>query len=261
MTGNSSGNVRSVQRALDILLCFNWHERELTLTEIAEKVNLAKSTTSRILTTLEDSNFLVRDEKTGVYKLGINLYYLGLLAKESMDLRSIAYPIMIELRDKTKETINLYLLDGQDKVCFEQVESPHFIKQSVKVGERFPLWDGATGKIILAYLDEKIWYEMIDKLEPITEYTIVDPEEFIEALKSYRAKGVAVTVGEKDYEIGCAAAPIFDRSGEVIGCISISGPSSRFPENTDQYSNLVKEAATKISKQLGYFGRKAGFNY
>lgn len=257
MEQTSNGNVRSIQRALDILSCFNWYERELTLTEISEKVNLAKSTTSRILSTLENEKFLKRDDKSGTYKLGINLYYLGLVAKESMGLRNIAQPIMVELRNITKETINLYLLDGMERVCFDQVESPHFIKQSVRVGERFPLWDGATGKIILANLDENIWDEMLNELKPITEHTIVDPGKFIELLNEYKATGVAVTVGEKNYDIGCAAAPIFDATGSVIGCISISGPSSRFPENTDQYSFLVIDAARKISTQLGYYGRRS----
>lgn len=254
MTEQYTGYVRSVQRALDILSCFNWYERELTLTEISKKLGLAKSTTARILSTLEKENFLVRDEKSNGYKLGLNVYYLGLVAKESMDLRNIAYPIMHELRNITKETINLYLLDGMERVCFDQIESPHFIKQTVKVGERFPLWDGATGKIILAYLDEGIWDEMSKQLEPITEYTIADPEEFIRLLGEYRVNGVAVTIGEKDYDIGCAASPIFDATGKVIGCISISGPSSRFAEDADKYSHLVKDAAKKISNQLGFYG-------
>lgn len=255
MAEKNGENVRSVQRALDILLCFNWYERELTLTEISEKVNLAKSTTSRILSTLINQKFLIKDAKSGMYKLGENLYYLGLVAKDSMDLREIAYPIMKELMETTGETINIYLLDGNERVCFDQAESPHMIKQTVKVGERFPLWDGATGKIILAYLDKTIWYEMVDSLYPITDKTVVDPDEFISLLEEYKESGVAITVGEKNFDVGCAAAPIFNSSGSVIGSISISGPSSRFPENTDQYSYLAMDAARKISSQLGYYGR------
>lgn len=252
---NGDNNVRSIQRAMDILLCFNWYERELTLTQISEKVDLAKSTVSRILSTLESQNFLLRDERSGGYKLGANLYYLGTMAKESMDLRKIAYPIMLELKESTEETINLYLLDGLERVCFDQVESPHIIKQTVKIGEKFPLWDGATGKIILAHLDKSIWQEMINHLRPLTDQTIVDPDKFIESLIKYRQDGVAISVGEKNYDIGCAAAPIFDSSGKVIGCISISGPSSRFPDITDQYSHLVMDGANRISEQLGYYGK------
>lgn len=252
---NNEGTIRSVQRALDILLCFNWFERELTLTEISEKLKLAKSTTSRILSTLENQEFLSRDEKSNRYKLGANLYYLGLIAKESMDLRKIAYPLMLELREATQETINLYLLDGIERVCFDQVESLHAIKQTVRIGERFTLWDGATGKIILSNLDESIWHDMVKELRPLTEQTIVDPIEFINSLVEYKESGVAVSVGEKNYDIGCAAAPIFEANGKVIGCISISGPSFRFPDNTDQYSRLVKDASIKISSQLGYYGR------
>ena len=249
---NNENSVRSIQRALRILLCFNWEERELTLTEISEKIGLAKSTVSRLLTTLENEGFLVKDGRTNRYKLGCNIYYLGLIAKESLDLRVISHPIMHEITELTQETTNLYLLDNLDRVCFDQVESPLSIKRSVKIGERFPIWAGATGKVILANLEEKIWYDMIKELRPLTERTIVDPDEFINELRYIRENGYAVSVGEKEYEVGCVAAPVFNVNRSVIGCVSISGPSFRFPKDTDYFSRLIVDASRRISKQLGY---------
>ncbi len=250
---DGSTGVRAVERALDVLLCFNWNEKELTLTDISEKLGLAKSTVSRMLATLEMADFVYRDPKTNMYRLGSNIYYLGQIAKASMDLRNVAYPIMQELNNVTQETINLYLLDNLDRVCFEQIESPHTLKQVVKIGDRFPLWDGATGRVLLANLDEALWYDMIKELKPLTESTITDPIKFIESLKETKALGYAVSIGEKNYDIGCVAAPIFESTGKVKGCISISGPRFRIPQNTDQYAHLVVEAAKKISNQLGFF--------
>lgn len=250
---SGENSVRSIQRALNILLCFTWDERELTLTEIVEKIGLAKSTVSRLLTTLELEGFIAKDQKTNRYKLGHNIYYLGLIAKESLDIRKISRPIMEEIGQVSQETVNLYLLDHRDRVCFEQVESPLPIKKSERIGERVSIWQGATGRSILAHLKESIWHEMVKELRPITEDTIADPDAFINELNRIRERGYAVSIGEKNAEVGCVAAPIFDAHRKVIGCLAISGPRFRFPENIDYYSRLVTEGAKKISNQLGYF--------
>jgi DNA-binding IclR family transcriptional regulator len=254
MAENSSENsIRSIQRALTVLLCFTWNEREMTLTEITERVGLAKSTILRMLNSLELEGFIIKDQKTNRYKLGYKVYYLGLIAKESLYIRKISRPTMEEIGQESKETVNLYLLDQMDRVCFEQVESPQTIKQSVRIGERFPIWAGATGKSILAHLEESMWYEVIDNIDGFTENIIVDTDGLIAELKKIREAGYAVSIGEKDYEVGCIAAPIFDAYGNTIGCLSISGPRFRFPQNKDLYRKLVTAGAKMISSQLGYY--------
>lgn len=253
MKESNGGNVRSINRALRILKCFNWNEREFTLTEVSQKVDLAKSTTSRLLSTLESEGFISKNEKTNHYKLGNAIYFLGLIAKESIDLKQICQSIMEEICHSTKETVNLYLLDNLEKVCFNQVESPLAIKRYVRIGERSPIWYGATGKSILAYLDESIWYDMSKELKKYTEKTVVDPDEFISELNTIKARGYSVSIGEKEHDVGCVAAPIFDDSKKVIGCVSISGPQYRFPEDTDYFVSLVVDGAMRISNKLGYY--------
>jgi len=249
----TEGGVQSIQRALKILLCFTWEERELRLTEIAERIGLSKSTVSRLLSTLEREGFLVKDPKTSRYKLGHSIYYLGLIARESLDLRAISHPIMTEITHRTQETTVLYLLDKQERICFDQVESPQSIKRILKIGDRFPLWSGATGKAILAQLDEPLWYEMQKQVKPITPNTIVDPEEFIAELRKIKRNGFAISMGETNAEVGCVAAPIFDEQRSVIGCVSISGPTFRFPSDLDEFCRLIADGARRISKQLGYY--------
>lgn len=249
----SGGNsVQSIQRAIKILQCFNWEERELRLTEIATKIGLSKSTVSRLLATLEEEGFLFRDSKTNRYKLGQSIYYLGLIAKESMDLRAISHPIMNEVTQKTLESTILYMRDEMERICFDQVESPQSIKRSLKIGDRSPLWAGATGKVMLAYLDESAWYAMADEVKPITTSTIVDHEQFIQELKKIKKNGYAVSLGESNPEVGCVAAPIFNDLRCVIGCVSISGPIYRFPSDTEPWCRLISDAAKRISGQLGY---------
>lgn len=261
MKKSGENGVRSINRALQILKCYNWNEREFTLTEIAQKVKLPKSTTARLLSTLESEGFLKKEEKSNHYKLGNAVYFLGLIAKESLDLRLISQPIMEEICQATKETINLYVLDDLEKVCFNQVESPLSIKRYVKIGERSPIWYGATGKSILANLEEDIWHEKSKELVKYTEKTVVDPEEFISELKTIKEIGFAVSIGEKEHDVGCVAAPIFGGSKKVIGCLSISGPQYRFPQDTDYFVSLVVAGAAKISNELGYYGESSGYSY
>jgi DNA-binding IclR family transcriptional regulator len=256
-TTKDSG-IRSVQRALNILQCFDWDNKELTFSEIVDKISLPKSTTSRILSTLENEGFLIRDPDTMKYKLGHSIYLLGIVAKESLDIRSISLPFMEKMTKLTNETSNLYLLENYDRVCIAQVPSPMPIKQTVQVGERFPIWAGATGRSILAFLDESVWDEMIKELKQFTDKTVVDPDEFINDLREIRRKGYSVSMGEKFVEIGCVAAPIFN-ANRVIGCISISGPVYRFPKDTTSYTNLVTEAAQSISHKLGYRIKRSAF--
>jgi DNA-binding IclR family transcriptional regulator len=240
-------------------MSFTWDDRELSLTQISEKIGLAKSTTLRLLGALESEGFIEKNYRSNHYKLGHNLYYLGLIAKDSLDIRTISRPFMENITQLTKETANLYLLDHYDRVCFDQVESPLSIKRTVRIGERYPIWAGATGKSILAFMDVLIWEKMKDRIEKTTEYTITDPDEFIKELEKIRNLGFAVSVGEKDYEVGCVAAPIFDSSQKVVGCISISGPKFRFPADTDYFAKLVLEASQQISRQLGYYSKNLMF--
>lgn len=258
MIDKNEGNIRSVIRALKLLQCFSLEHLELTFTEIAQKTGLSKSTASRILATLESEKFLLRDPDTGKYKLGNIIYLLGLVAKESMDLISISKPYLEAMTKETNETSNLYVLDNLERVCVAQVESPKPLKRLVKVGERFPVWGGATGRSILAFLDESYWHRMVKELKGFTEKTIVNPEEFIDDLKKIKENGYSVSMGEKFDEIGCIAAPIFDDSN-VIGSISISGPVYRFPDDLTDLINLVRDSAIKISNSLGYKEKKQNF--
>lgn len=113
---------RTVQRALDILYCFSEERQELTLTDISKEMNLAMSTTTRLLKALEMNHFVEKNPDTMKYRLGQRLYLLGYIAGKSIKLRELAKPLMYALRDETKETVNLYVMDATSRVCIEQAE-------------------------------------------------------------------------------------------------------------------------------------------
>jgi IclR family KDG regulon transcriptional repressor len=253
-TGESSkktkdtDSLRTVQRALDILNCFSLQETELSLTEIANKIALAKSTTTRLLATLELNGLITKNQETLKYKLGHKLYYLGYIAGKSIEIREFAYPIMKEIRDDTKETVNLYLLEDKYRVCIEQCEGLQSLRHLVKIGERLPLWAGAGGKVFLAYQSEEFQNEI---------FQLVDSKQRLAKLKSelktIREEGCASSQDEREVGSAAVAAPIFGIDGNVVACLSISGPTQRFtPEVINHLKMILKQKTLFISESIGY---------
>ena len=124
----------SIKKALSVLLCFSRKAPEWSMTELSRKLDLPLSTTSRILGSLVEEHFLDRDPETKTFRLGTRLIYLGALAKESLNLRKYALPVMVALRNLFGETVNLYIKQGKYRVCDEQVESLHTLKRSAQLG-------------------------------------------------------------------------------------------------------------------------------
>jgi IclR family transcriptional regulator, KDG regulon repressor len=238
--------IRTVQRALDIIDCFTKEKPYLNLTEISQKVGLPASTTSRFLATLEQNDYLEKDASTLRYKLGKKIFYLGHLAGESIDLRTIAKPIMEELRNETKETINLYILRDVHRICIDQLGGLNNISHTVNIGENYPLWAGAGGKAILAFQDEPFIHSVI------ATATHPTPNLFNE-LSEIRINHSCYSIDEEVVGSSAVSSPIFTINGNVEASLSIAGPTSRFnQENRERYQKLVKEAAALISSKMGY---------
>lgn len=247
-------SLRTVQRALDIINCFSLQKRELTLTEISSTINLAKSTTSRLLSTLEMNGYVIKDTNTLKYRLGYNLYYLGYIAGKSIQIKEIAYPFMQTLRDETKETVNLYILEEEYRVCIEQCESPQQLRHLVKIGERLPLWAGAGGKVLLAYQDEVFQQQILSSNH------IKKSDEIIKRdLAVIRSEGFALSQDERELGLSAIAVPIFSVDNKVNACLSLSGPTQRFsPDVMEQFKVKLIKQATMISEYIGFNKNSTG---
>ncbi|WP_348936462.1 IclR family transcriptional regulator [Bacillus sp. BS1807G30] len=240
--------LRTVQRALDILSCFSEERQELTLTDISKEMNLAMSTTTRLLKALEMNHFVEKNQETMKYRLGQRLYLLGYIAGKSIKLRELAKPLMYTLRDETKETVNLYVLDHKSRVCIEQAEGLQSIRHLVKIGEKLPLYAGAGGKVLLAFQSEEFQQQVF-----ASEADHMTMEEWRKECRHILETHTACSIDEREVGSAAVAAPIFNIHGEVQACLSISGPTQRFTEDViSQLQQKVKEHAEKLSEQLGY---------
>jgi len=247
--------VRSVEKALDIILAFSEDKPQLSLPEICKMINMPKSTVYRLLSTLENRGFIEHSQMNGKYQLGSRFIKLSNIALKNYDLNETALPVMNELRDKTGETINLYAKKGLDRVCIEQAEGFHHLRRFSTIGDILPLYCGASGKLLLAYENEQEIEKVLNQIghKAGTRNTIIDYESFLKELVGIREQGYAFSKGEREVGVTSVAAPIKNSGGKVVAAVSISGPDARFTEeNIKNYKKLVAEGAAKISSNLGY---------
>jgi len=239
---DKDASVRAVDRALAILECFSPGQLELSLTDIAHRIELALSTTSRLIITLERRGFLIRSRETQHYTLGPAVTRLGALGFANVDIRRIALPFMRELNAIYDEGVSLYVVQGDERICVERVESRQPLRRVINVGDRNQLTRGAAGRVLLAYLPE-------DKRAALLK---ADPFTNEEALADLRQSGYTVSLGEREEGVTSIAAPVFNARAEVIGALAMSGPSVRFagPGFSDKIAK-VKRHAELISEALG----------
>ncbi len=252
MAADSAG--RSVIRIADILNCFSVEEPVHNLTAISKRLELPKSTTHRLLTTLVSQGFLMRDVHGRGYQLGYQLLHWGMVAQAALDLRNEALPILRTLSKSVDETAILTVRDGSRGLYLEIVESSQPVRLTMQVGQRLRLHAGASSKVLLAFLSEAEIEQILSTSEllPFTPQTITDQALLREELAAIRQRGYATSLEETDHGAMGIAAPVYDRSGQPVAGIGIAAPLTRIPlERVPEVAPLVIDASRQLSARLG----------
>jgi IclR family transcriptional regulator, KDG regulon repressor len=241
--------VRAVERALDILLCFTKENDDLSLTEIAAKIGLHKSTVHRLLTTLEEKGFLMRNESTEKYRLGMRIWELSTHLPTLDEPAALLLPAMERLRDRLGETVSLYLRDGLERVRIQAVQSRQAIRRVAQIGARLPLSVGASSKVLAAYAPHEVQIRLLaDPAWPET----VDRSLYLEQLKETTRRGYATSFEEREPGAAAVAVPIVGRNGSVVAALSLSGPVSRLSRETlEEYAAILSENAAEMGLMMG----------
>jgi len=246
----------SVEKAIDILLCFDPQHPQLRLTDISQRLGLHMSTTHRLLSLLKKKRLITADAASQLYSLGPGVVELAwIILRQQQDLRTLCAPYLERLRQATNETVSLYIRMGDCRVCIEELESGQEIKYSQTVGLTAPLHVGAPGKVLLASLPPAELEALLATLPltPVTSHTIMDREQLLEELATVRQRGYAVSVGERSPWASAAAAPIWDWSGKPIAALSVLGPSHRLTsEVLPALGQQVQQVALEVSRACGY---------
>lgn len=247
-----SESIRAVDRALDILLCFSRKTPELTMTQIADRVGMNKSTVHRLLATLEKKRFVDRDPLTGIYRPGIRLLQVAYLSLEHNDLRRVAAPLLHTLSNQSLETVDLAVIDETEVVYLDVVESPQRVKLAAAIGQRLPAYCTASGKAILAYLPEENVKRILNGGMPAyTVRTLVTPGALFENLHLIHEQKVAFSEQEYEEGINAIGAPILDQNNYPIASVAVAGPAYRLTrERMIEICPLVLSTANSIAEQL-----------
>lgn len=239
--------VRAVERALDILLCFT-DATDLSMTEIAQRVSLHKSTVYRLLSSLEMKGFVIRDAVTDKYRLGFRIWELSANISRSDDPAVLLLPEMERLRDQLGETVSLYIRDGLERIRIQAVQSKEAVRRVAPVGVRLPLYVGASSKVLLAFAEPKVEQLVIE--DPSWPSSI-DKESFRLQMEEIRRVGYATSVEEREKGAAAVAAPIRNRSGKLVAALSVSGPANRWSLAAMRKSvPHIQEAAARMGKML-----------
>ncbi len=247
--------IKSVKTALNILNCFTHESPEIGVTEISKKLALSKSTVSRLLSTLEQGNLVAKISTNQKYRLGPKVLEWAGIFLSNTEWRTIALPHLKDLRDKTDETVTIFVVNGNQRVCLEKLDSPHEVRQFLNIGNHYPLHAGAAGKLLLAYLPKEKWKEILSKtgLPRFTSNTIINLKGLEKELNKIQKEGYAISHQERAPFVSSVATPIRNFKGEVIAALCLSGVTIRFTnEKMAEFINLTRITAGRISQELGY---------
>lgn len=250
----SRSSVQSIDRAVSILLCFSTRKPELGITEIATRTGLSTSTTHRLLMAMQH-NRLVRQTASRSYSLGPLFVQLLGTGAAPTGLREASIAAMTQLRDDTDESIGLHeLLSSNERIVVDQVESYQPLRRTyTELGMPIALPYGAPGKVLLAFLPVPRREDILkNPLDAVTPASITDPDILRQQLSEIRRDHFALSYSERTPGIRTVASPIFDNTGKVVGCLSLSAPEMRM--STERMTNLgplVRQASWKASVILG----------
>jgi len=258
---SSSYRIESLARGLAVLSAFSEDRPNLSLTDISQRLQLNKTTTFRLLSTLESLGYIERDQQTKLYHPGVEVLRLGFLVLNNLEVRQVATPYLRRLVDEVEETVNLAVLDNHEVIYIDRVGSKHLVNVYRPVGSRLPAYCTSTGKAMLAFLPPEQLEEVlaVTTWERYTEQTITTPEDLKENLALIRERGFSDSEGEMIPELRDVSAPIYQHDGQVVAAVNISVPAHRvsYERLIGELGPKVVNTGWKISEALGYSVKRA----
>jgi len=245
---------QSVGKAVAILRTFTHDQPELSLSEVVQRTGYPRTVCYRMLISLQLEGFVDRNEQTGRYRLGLDLFKLGSAAIAGIDLRSAALPAMRTLSEATNNTVLLVVEHNLQAICIDKVDGDLPIQANVmSIGTTLPLHCGGAPRIILAHLPrERQEAVLAAPLLKRANATNVDPDSIRARIASDRERGYAI--GDEDVAelVIAVGAPIFGQGGRLEGAISVGGLKHTYtPDRLRRVAAEAVATARTISSRLG----------
>src|SRR6478736_72332 len=248
------GGVQSVDRALLIIETLAEDDEGYRLSDLSVRTGLSTSTVHRLLATLEKRRFVAFDRGESKWHIGAQAFTVGATFARRRNFSAQAVPYLRKLRDLTRETANLAVVDDEFIVVLTRAESREIMRSLTKVGGRVAMVASGVGKAVLAtYSDEDVNAIIRHHGMPrLTEKSIVRPGDLFRELEKIRRQGFAVDDEEACMGLRCVAAVVYSDCSEPLAAISVSGMTSRLTdERLPTLGETVREVAAELTLALG----------
>lgn len=247
--------MKSLATALRILAEFSHTSAELTVTELAQRLDLPKSQVSRMLATYREAGWVAQNPKTRSFSIGLKAYAIGARFVNANRLTREALPILRSTVDRCGLTATLSALDGLAPLYLLGIEAPVSVEFGSLAGSYFPFHATAPGKMLAAYAGgDRVVDRMIAEfgLERLTPQTITERDAFHAHLVLVRKQGYAASVGERTPGIGALAVPVFAAGNKFVAALGIVYPLNLVKREVfDYYVAILHGGAQLLSLRLG----------
>jgi DNA-binding IclR family transcriptional regulator len=235
--------VGTLDRIVDILNAVEAGARSYT--DITRATRLSRPTAHRLIRALELHGFLLQAGSAG-YALGPRLLSLAASAMRDLPLRDLAHPALERLAKSTGESAQLYVRDGDVRVCIDAVESESELRTIVAIGATLPLTKGSAGKVFLAWTADDDRKRVLAALPDDATISLA------RTIATTARRGWADSIGEREAGVASVSAPVFDGAATLVAAVSVSGPANRIGAlRGRRYAPAVTDAARQIEAALG----------
>lgn len=249
-----TGTVQSVDRALMLLETLAQQSEGFRLSDLARQVGLAPSTTHRLLTALERRGFAQFDPLQTRWHVGRQAFAVGVTFSRWQNFIAAAMPFLRRLRDATRETANLGILQGGEVITVAQVESREIIRAIAAPGGRAPVMNSGMGKAIVATWPDDAVAALVARhgLRQLTRHSLRNPAEVTAEIERIRERGYAYDNEEFTPGMRCVAAVVWAPNGEPMGGLSISALATRLqPSEMPMVGARVRDLALELTRVMG----------
>jgi len=249
-TENTSSTTLKALRVLEEVARF---ARPVTKAEVVEHTGFDLSTAYRLLMTLVEAGYIIRDEQTKRFRLSYKVVTLSRNLIADNEISEMIHKTLKKISDATGESVSLSMLDGNESVLVQQVKGTQLVNVNYQIGDRSVLHCTSIGKVLLAFQDIRVFdHYTAHELEKYASNTITNREDLARELQVIRSQGYAFDDHELNDSMRCVAVPVFESGGIVTRGISISGPDSRFTiDKLNELKIPMQEAARELSGYLG----------
>ncbi len=248
-------NIPILAKGMELIELIAQSSKGLTIQEIVNTLGHSKTSVYRIICSLEEMGYVLKDQQSGSFSLTRKMFKIGLSTLGMTTIIEHSYEPMRRLRDKLRETVVLGTLMGTKIVILEQVIGSHHFSFILKPGMGVCLHASAPGKAFLANISDLERDEILSKIEltKFTDKTITNVPDFLVELNQVRLCGYGLDRGEELSGVRCIGAPVFNLAGKIAASIWISGPAERMMDDSlEEFSREVVACANEISEKMGF---------